>query len=103
MKEVFIVGEMQCAPQNVAEVEAILSQLREQTRAESGCIFYQFFEAEGKPGTFATIEHWQSAEAEEAHWKTAHLEAATGKLGPLLVGDMRLSRYNRTGDETGCQ
>ncbi|MBV7393297.1 putative quinol monooxygenase [Mameliella sediminis] len=102
MQEVFIVGEMQCAPDKIAEVETILTRLRAATRAEKGCIFYQFFEAENRPGVFATIEHWQNAEAEAAHWGTEHLREATSRLGPLLIGDMRLSRYNRTGGETGC-
>ena len=103
MKEVFIVGEMEVAQENVKAVENILSMLRDKTRQEDGCIYYQFFEGEGKPGIFATIEHWANAEAEAAHWDTVHLKEATDKLGPLLVGDMKVSRYNRTRDESGCQ
>jgi quinol monooxygenase YgiN len=36
MKEVFIVGEMEVAPENVEVVEDILSELRENTRQEAG-------------------------------------------------------------------
>jgi len=102
MKEVFIVGEMCCDPSKVDEVEAILNKLRKETRKEHGCIFYQYFEGEGKPGVFATIEHWENEEVEAAHWKTAHIKEATEKLGPLMKSEMKISRYNRANNETGC-
>lgn len=101
-KEVFVVGELKVAPQFKTQVEDILATLRKNTRSETGCIFYQFFEAEGKPGTFATIEHWSDADAEEKHWQTAHIAEANRLLSPILKGEMRLSRYLRTRDEAGC-
>lgn len=103
MKEVFIVGEMNVAPEHISQVERILSTLREKTRLETGCIFYQFFQAETTPGVFATIEHWKNTDAEEAHWKTEHIKEASYVLEPLLLSPMHLSRYNRISDEVGCE
>ncbi|NOU58353.1 putative quinol monooxygenase [Marinifilum caeruleilacunae] len=102
MKEVFIVGEMRCLKDKIGEVQEILDQLRAKTRQEDGCIYYQFFEAEDRPGVFATIEHWNSEESEAEHWKTIHLKEAAAALSPLLVGKMQISRYNRSQDEVGC-
>ena len=102
MTEIFIVGEMRVAEGRVPEVTRILTELRNATRKEPGNIFYQFFAAEGKPGTFATIEHWKDSESEAAHWETDHLKTAVTELGPLLDGEMRVSRYNRGDGLAGC-
>lgn len=93
---------MQLASENVPEVTRVLSELRDATREEPGNIFYQFFSAEGRPGVFATIEHWRDAEAEAAHGRTDHLKLAVSRHAPLLEGEMRVSRYNRGDGQAGC-
>lgn len=86
---------MPVSAENELEVIRILLDLHKTTQNEPGYIFYQFFRSEDRPGVFATIEHWENAEAEAAHWVTERLNHAVIQLGPLIAEDMRVSRYTR--------
>lgn len=80
----------------------ILFDLREATQRETGNVFYQLLHAEQRARVFATIEHWENEEAKAAHWSTDHLKRAVGQLGPLMIGEMRVSRYVRGDGQMGC-
>ena len=97
MKALVVIGQMTCDPAKTVEVDAILSQLSSASVSlEEGCVSYQYFEEIGKPGHFATVEHWANADAEAAHWKTPHLKEAVAKLTPLMVDEMRMFKYQKT-------
>ena len=48
----------------------------EPTRSEEGCLSYELFASEAKPGTFFTIEKWRSQDDLDAHMKTPHVHDA---------------------------
>jgi len=56
--------------------EEFIAAAREQiveTRKESGCIAYDFYESQTQPNTFVFNERWKSKEAIDAHFQTAHI------------------------------
>ena len=66
-------------PAAKGKVDLLIEQLEtlaEQTRKETGCIEYGFYQNQGDP----------NAEAEAAHWETSHLTSAIEAFGHTLDG-----------------
>ncbi|MDQ2797019.1 MAG: antibiotic biosynthesis monooxygenase [Actinomycetota bacterium] len=63
-------------PGSEVVVKAALTELLGHTRSEEGCVRYDLFESAATPGTFVTIEEWDSQDALDAHLGSAHIAAA---------------------------
>lgn len=46
-----------------------------ESRAEDGCIEYEFAEVMGEPGVMRIFERWESRDHLTAHGQTAHMAA----------------------------
>ena len=61
-----------------AEFVAALPAFIKATRAEAGCLAYDFCESIDEPNHFATIERWTTRAASDAHMAAPHLQAFLG-------------------------
>lgn len=76
-------------PEATEAVRAGLRDLSAATvREEEGCIAYDVFESQAKPGVFVTIEAWRSKDDLDAHMGTPHVASAFAILGDGLDGDV---------------
>jgi quinol monooxygenase YgiN len=57
-------------------VEEGLTALAAPSRQEEGCLSYELYVSTAEPGTFVTVEQWQSQADLDAHMATPHLAAA---------------------------
>jgi quinol monooxygenase YgiN len=88
-----IVAKIVANPNSVDQVRAILSDLVEPTRNESGCISYELLQNRADQTDFTFIEEWQSNAAIDVHLKTAHITNALAKLPGLISGEPDIRRY----------
>ncbi len=77
----------------VDEIRAAIPPLQEATRAESGNLSYEWVESVVTPGTFLSVETWESREALDAHFDTEHVKAALAHLPEWLAGTPSLVAY----------
>lgn len=63
------------------------------TRAENGCLSYEWSESVETPGTFYSIETWSSRDALDTHLATDHVKAASAALPGWLGGRPALVGY----------
>ncbi len=63
------------------------------TRAEEGCLEYEFSEVIGEPGTMRIYERWESAQALEAHFEAPHMGVWRDALKNVTVHGRDLVRY----------
>ena len=59
--------------------------LLEPTRAEAGCLNYDFHQSCKDGATFMFYENWESKEALNQHMATPHLQALLAKLPELAA------------------
>lgn len=59
-------------------------ELVEPTRAESGCLTYEFYRDQDDPSLFLCFEHWESRQALDDHGSTAHVTAFLTEFGPVI-------------------
>ncbi len=79
-------------PTKADSTEAVRAGLRTLAaatlREEEGCLAYDVFESQAKPGVFVTIEAWRGKDDLDAHMGTPHVAEAIGILGDGLDGNL---------------
>lgn len=94
MSDLIVTARFVCDPTTLEKAREILNELAISTRQEMGCLEYGYFERIDAPGHFTSIERWANAEAEAAHWEEPHLKVALQGLGPIMVGEAEVEKFN---------
>jgi quinol monooxygenase YgiN len=87
-----IIGTVVAKPEKREELMRILAAQVAPTRAERGCINYDFHCDEADPNVFVFYENFVSKEALEDHLKMLHLEPLMDRIDELLAEPVNI-RY----------
>ena len=87
-------GTFPIKPEATGDLRAAVGPLTEATRAEAGCVFYEWAESVETPGTFYSVEVWQARENLDAHMTTEHVKAALAGLPDMLAGQPNLVGFD---------
>lgn len=82
---VTIVGTVTARPECRDELEELLRRQVEPTRAEPGCINYDFHVDAADPCLFVFYENWASQADLDAHLKMPHLVPLMSQIDRLLA------------------
>ncbi|BAZ30024.1 antibiotic biosynthesis monooxygenase [Cylindrospermum sp. NIES-4074] len=87
-----VVARINALPDKIEALKAVLLELIEPTRQETGAIKYELLQNQADPTDFTFVEEWESDQALNAHLATPHLQAAVAKLDGLVAAppDIRL-------------
>ena len=93
-EKVKIIARITARPETASELKAVLLRLIGPTRAEEGCVSYDFFEGQTDTTDFVFVEEWASAAAIDAHMKSQHVKEAFASAKTLLGAppDIRMYR-----------
>lgn len=80
-----LIGTVVAKQETREELRRILSAMVAPTRAEPGCINYDFHVDAEDPCVFVFYENWRSPADLDAHLKTPHLAPLVGRLDELLA------------------
>lgn len=64
------------------------------TRAEKGCISYDFVECSDKPNDFLTVERWEDRPSMDAHMGQPHTQAFLGVVGGVVSQAPTIEVFN---------
>jgi quinol monooxygenase YgiN len=93
VKPCTIIGMVVAKDETREELRAILTAQVAPTRAEAGCINYDFHVDADDPNVFMFYENWRSKADLEAHLKTPHLQPLFGRLEELLARPVEIKFY----------
>ncbi len=79
------------------EAHKLMKKMSVATRAEPGCISYEFFVGLSDPDTLLLYQEWESVEALQDHFETPHMEEFLGSLPDVLDGEVLTRRYEVRG------
>lgn len=88
-----IIGTVVAKPETREELQAILSSFVEPTRAEDGCINYDFHVDPADPCVFMFYENWRSKDDLDRHLAMPHLKPLFGRLDQLLARPVSIQNY----------
>lgn len=80
-----IIGTVTARPETRDELAALLHAQVAPTRAEPGCINYDFHVDAADPCVFVFYENWIDRAALDAHLAMPHLQPLFSQLGRLLA------------------
>ena len=89
-----IIGTVVAKDETRAELHRILAAQVAPTRAEPGCINYDFHVDEQDPIVFMFYENWRSKADLDAHLKMPHLQPLFGQLDKLLARPVEIRFYD---------
>lgn len=81
-----VVATFEALPGRGEEIVAIVSGELAATRAEEGCLRYDFYRVRRDPEALVMLETWASKDALRAHGSTDRFQAMSARLGPALAG-----------------
>jgi quinol monooxygenase YgiN len=80
-----IIGTVTARPETREELQALLQAQVAPTRAETGCITYDFHVDAANPCVFVFYENWTDRAALDAHLAMPHLQPLLSQLDRLLA------------------
>ena len=80
-----IIGTVVARPETREELQAILASFVAPTRAEEGCISYEFHADASNPCVFVFYETWRSKEDLDLHLTLPHLKPLMDRQDELLA------------------
>ncbi len=86
-------GTITMPPEDVAKITDAAVTMMQATRAEVGCIEYEFAEVIGSPGTIRVYERWESVSALLAHFEAPHMADWQKAMATVTIGSRQLARY----------
>ena len=90
---VAVIGQFRMPPENMAAARPLMAKVMLATRAEDGCIEYNYAEDVLDPGLIRVFEAWRDQAALDAHFKTPHMATWRSHWPAFGVSDRRLFAY----------
>ena len=82
---VTIIGTVTAKPETRVELQVLLTEQVAPTRAEPGCINYEFHVDSADPCCFVFYENWHTQADLDAHLQMPHLNPLFSQLDRLLA------------------
>lgn len=89
-----IIGTVTARPEARQELEGLLYAQVAPTRAESGCINYDFHVDAADPCVFVFYENWTDRAALDAHLALPHLQPLLSQMDRLLACPVEIRPLN---------
>ncbi len=90
---IVVVGQFRFPPEKMEAARPVMRKVMEATRAEDGCVEYNYGEDVLDPGLIRVSEIWESLEQLNAHMQTAHMAAWQRERAELGLSGRRILVY----------
>lgn len=97
---VAVIGQFRMPPENMDLARSMMRKVMEATRAEQGCIEYNYAEDVLDPGLIRVSEVWESREQLMAHLKTPHMAVWGEERAALGLSGRAITVYDVSGSQT---
>jgi len=100
MAKVAVIGQFRLPAEAMETAGPMMRQVMEATRAEDGCIEYNYAEDVLDPGLIRVSEVWESRAQLDAHLKTPHMAVWGEERAGLGLTRRALAIYEIASEET---
>lgn len=94
---VAVIGQFRMPPEAMAAARPLMATVMLATRAEDGCIEYNYAEDVLDPGLIRVSEVWASREQLAAHLKTPHMTVWGEERAALGLSGRKITVYEVSG------
>lgn len=89
-----VVARFVALPEKVEALKAVLLEIIEPTRQETGAIKYELLQNQSDPTDFTFVEEWSSIEALDTHLASPHIQTVIAKLEGLVATSPDIRQYH---------
>ncbi|MCC5949342.1 MAG: antibiotic biosynthesis monooxygenase [Nitriliruptoraceae bacterium] len=87
---IFITAKFQILPEHAEDWPRIAADFTEATRAEEGCLWFDWSRSLDDPNEYVLVEAFRDGEAGGVHVSSAHFAQAQRELPPYLAATPRI-------------
>ena len=91
---IVIAGSVAIRPESRELAIELANTMARATRAEVGCLKYEFFSSTEDPNRFFVFEEWTDVAALRAHFETPHMAEFDARLPEVVAGKFEILRYD---------
>ena len=96
---IFITAKFRIKPEDADAWPEISRPFTEATRAEPGCLFFDWSRSLDDPTEYVLVEAFRDGEAGGAHVQSAHFTAARSSLPPHLASTPKVINFDVPQDD----
>jgi quinol monooxygenase YgiN len=96
---IFITAKFRVRPEDADAWPEISRSFTEATRAEPGCLWFDWSRSLDDPTEYVLVEAFRDADAGGAHVQSAHFRAAQAELPPHLAETPRIVNFTVPQDD----
>ncbi len=90
---IIVHGTFPVKPDQRDDALELMRRMSVASRAEIGCISYEFYVGLSDINTLLLFQEWESVEALQGHFETNHMEEFLAHLPDILDGEVSTRRY----------
>ena len=90
---IVLAAKLNGKPDRKAEILRLVATVAPPSRAESGCLTYQFYEQQPDGNQFLFFEEWRDQAALDAHFQTRHFADFVKAIAELIEGPPKIRIY----------
>lgn len=90
---IVISGKFAAKPDRREELIQLAIGMFDRSRAEPGCISYNFYEDAANSNNFLFFEEWKMQEDIDKHFQTEHFKKFMEKFPDLIIGEAKIRIY----------
>jgi quinol monooxygenase YgiN len=91
--KIVVSGEIRLDPEDFDAALALIEPLVAATKAEAGCVEYDYWVDPRDRGRVRVFEEWESDDAIAAHSASEHMKTFFGGMVKLRISAVELSRF----------
>jgi quinol monooxygenase YgiN len=91
--DVIVIAPAKAKPGNGEELERVLRELTDPTRAQPGCALFSLYRSVDNPSIIIGFEHSVSRESHQRHLQGAHVKQLMSAMAELLAEPPQISSY----------
>jgi len=96
---IFITAKFQVKPEDAERWPEISRAFTEATRAEEGCLWYDWSRSLDDPNEYVLVEAFRDDDAGAAHVSSEHFKTAQQELPPHLVATPKIVNFSVPGTD----
>ncbi len=90
MPQLRVVAQLTTKPGSNKIIREALARLAAASQSHRGCAEFKLYESSAAPGTFVTVETWESQDDHDAHMQSEDIAIAIAASEGHIVGDITI-------------
>lgn len=95
LNKIYVIETIDARPGKTEELKKELTKIRDLSREEEGCLFYDLYQDEGMKGRFALVMAFKDKSSYQSHISSPHIQKLEEEFGEILYHNVMENFYKK--------